>query len=879
MKKSLSKILTSIILSVIIFSINIISSSAVTFNYAIENEEVFSVNDEKKQICTATLEDDFKDDSVLVMFNNNTSLKLDYFDKTDFSNINVKSVNDITKYTVQSIRNECVSKATDTASVLAKTSTNLVAQEQDFDESYLDEDLKVKYSGFHQMVEIKLESTGKQEVLNAIKELEKREDVLAVEPNYIIHLDSSTVVPNDTYVSEQWAIDKINLPLAWNITTGNKSVDVGVVDTGIKVAHSDLTANIDTNLSKSFVDDSPLTDERGHGTHVAGIIGAVGNNNSGISGACWDVNLISLKIFNSAGNGSAGSLAEAINYAQANNIEILNFSGSFWGDKDYQTYCGVLKEAIDNYEGLFVCAAGNEAVDVDNVTLNPNGFSSRTIYPATYTNSNIIAVAGTKRNDELWYEDIYKGSSYGATSIDLAAPGEGIYSTYNGDTSDLYYINMSGTSMATPYVAGVAALIKSKYPGISTFGIKKALLDSVDEVTALSDKVKTGGRLNAYAALTAVENCKYTIVYNKNGGSGSDMSDTTVTYGITTNLNVNTYSPSNGKRFIGWYAHRQSDNKWYYVGESGSGWYTEGNQPSGYTKHLYCDEAGVAHSSSVNNDIVTMYAQWGPSRYSVIFDANGGGGTPMASQMGIYDTSEILNTNTFTRGGYHFIGWTALRMSDNKWLYTNGSVSEWYVDGEQPSDYTKHVFVDGAAVTNLTGINNDIVRMYAQWNPNVYTIYFDSNGGTGNMNPITAYSDTDVSLGTNLFTKSGYLFSGWNIVDDDGYWCLVCGDLEDWYDDIPQGYSKKLFYNNDTVNYISDFGCNLTAYAQWVSKDSVLIGDVNLDGSISVNDATTIQKYLAGTYTFNDVQLYAADVNKDGVVSVLDVTELQKLLV
>lgn len=159
--------------------------------------------------------------------------------------------------------------------------------------NYIDDEIKEEYSSFHQMVEIKLNIKSKQNVLDVIHELEKRDDVLVAEPNYIIELDSSSVVPNDTYVNKQWAIDKINLPSAWGITTGSKSVNVGIIDSGIKAAHSDLNANVDSTLSKSFVDNSPLTDEFGHGTHVSGIVGAVGNNNRGISGACWDVNLIS----------------------------------------------------------------------------------------------------------------------------------------------------------------------------------------------------------------------------------------------------------------------------------------------------------------------------------------------------------------------------------------------------------------------------------------------------------------------------------------------------------------------------------------------------------------------------------------------------------
>lgn len=876
MKKRNCIILTSLLLSVIIFSVNSISVSAAVFKETVRSEVVFQAKTEQKQICTATIDAEFADDSVLVMFNNDTSLNLDEYDKYDFTSINAQSVKDITKYKKSSIKNDINNKFSDLSVASARsiddTTLREIKQERDV---YL----KNNYSDYHQIVEIKLKDTGKQNVLDAIRELEKRDDVLVAEPNYIMHLDSSTVVPNDTRYSEQWAINKIDLPLAWNLTTGSSTVDVGILDTGIKADHPDLADNIDQTLSKSFIDDYPFVDEYGHGTHVAGIVGAIGNNNTGIAGTCWDVNLISLKITKNGSNEIlVGNLVNAINYAQENDIEILNLSASLAGNKDYQNNHSALKEALDNFEGLFICSAGNQLINVDGALNESEGsFSTWKIYPSTYTNENIMTVAATTNNDILWTFNGQQGSNYGPVSIDLAAPGDEICSTFIGETDDSYYKSWSGTSMAAPYVTGVAALIKSKYPGISPYGIKKAILDSVDIVPALNGKVKTSGRLNAYQALLAVEDCQYTVAYNKNGGSGTTMSNTTVTYGITTRLSANTYTPQNGKKFIGWYAHRQSDNKWYYEGANGTGWYTEGSQPSGYTKHLYNDQARVAHTSSVDNDLITMYAQWGTSEYYISFNPNGGGGTNLAQQRLTYDKAEALSGNLYTKAGYYFAGWVAKRDTDNKWYYTNGTQNAWYTENQQPSGYSKYVFEDKAVVLNLSGVHNDVVRMYATWNPNEYTIYFDSNGGTGTMNPITGYSDIDVNLGTNAFTKTNYLFKGWHIVDDEGYWCVDDDGYEDWSDDLT-GYEKKLFGNNDVVNYVSDAGVNLTAYVQWVSKDSVLIGDVNLDGVVSVLDATDIQKYLVGNCEFNDIQLYAADVNGDGIISILDVNEIQELL-
>lgn len=623
--------------------------------------------------------------------------------------MNVSSVNDITKYKVNSIKNKCISKLKKTSAYSDEEIFKLSSFECDIDNYYLDKDLKAEYSGFHQMVVLKLENKGKQEVLDTVRELEKRDDVIAAEPNYTAY---TNVVPSDTYVDEQWAIDKIDLPSAWEITTGSKSVSVGVVDTGIKASHSDLTANIDASLSKSFIDDSPLTDEQGHGTHVAGIIGAVGNNNMGISGACWNVNLVSLKIHTKDANGKdveggATKLAEALIYAEENNIEIVNSSNSF---KD-NPVC--LKEAIDNYSGILITAAGNDCKNIDDPS---TGY--KRIYPAIYDNDNIIVVTASNSNDEFMHGVAWepgRTSNYGLKSVDLLAPGKDIYSTYNGDTSDKYYINLSGTSMATPYVAGVAALIKSKYPGISVSGIKKALLDGVDKIPAMSNFVKTGGRLNAYKALMAVENCKYTIVYDKNGGSGSNMANTTVTYGINTKLRKNTYLPPTGKKFDGWTAYRASDKKWYYSNGISSGWYAEGSQPAGYKKHLYKDQVNVAHTTSVSKDTVTMYAQWSYINYTVTFNANGGSGSTMAFQQITYGTYQKLRKNTYAKDGYVFYGWNGYRKSDNKWLYDNGISDCWCIEGNEPSGYQKHIYEDEITVGKSTTVHNDTVIMYAHW--------------------------------------------------------------------------------------------------------------------------------------------------------------------
>nr|WP_304012036.1 S8 family serine peptidase [Ruminococcus bromii] len=551
-----------------------------------------------------SLSEDFCDNSLIVALRNETSMELDTYSVSDFSEVNAKSVKDLTSDTVDTIQNEYVSVYNDFINVVSQDDTVFLSDElgqQALDS--IDENIKDEYSDFHQTLCITLNKHDKQNVLDAIETLQKRNDVLYAEPNYCITLDS-TDVTNDEYVSEQWALDKINLPDAWKITTGSKSVKVGIMDTGIKADHPDLTDNVDRELSKSFIDgisdEVALTDSNGHGTHVAGIIGAVGNNGTGVAGTCWNIDLVSLKVLNDNGNkDKLSDIIDAINYAEAKNIKILSLSASFEGhiSKSFE-------ETISNYSGLLVCSAGNRNLNIETA----NKYSK--IYPSIYTSDNIISVAASNVDDKIWKTDDYEGSNYGLVSVDLAAPGASIYSTYAAENKA--YTNMSGTSMATPYVTGVAALIQSKYQNISTKATKKAILDGVDKSSYWSKYVKTGGRLNAYNALKSAGDCKFTIQYDKNGGSGSNMPNTTVTYGVSTKISLNTYqSPSDEKLFAGWYANRKSDNKWLYQNESGKlGWYKEGSQPSGYTKSIYRDGVTVAHTSSVKNDTIVMYAYW-----------------------------------------------------------------------------------------------------------------------------------------------------------------------------------------------------------------------------------------------------------------------------
>ncbi len=550
-----------------------------------------------------------------------------------------------------------------------------------------------------------LEKTGKEAVEEALEILNNDPAVEYAEPDYFLEC---TATPNDLYYSYQYALEKIDANSAWDYTKGDNSVVVGIIDTGIDGTHPDLCDNLWVNPNPNeygYTNDihgynfyekyggtpTDISLSKGHGTHVAGIVGAKGNNEIGVCGINWNVSLAWLGIgIEGSEYLDASAAVEAIHYANLHDIPIINAS---WGSEFYSER---LKEEIEQYDGLFITAAGNDRSNIDDSPF----------YPASYDLPNIITVANSNSSDQL-----SRKSNYGKSSVDLAAPGSSVYSTCINST----YVYKSGTSMAAPYVAGVAALIKSKYPGISTSGIKKALLDSVDKIPDWSDKVKSGGRLNAYKALRAVENCKYTIIYDKNGGSGNNMSNTTVTYGINTRLRKNTYLPPKGKKFDGWNAYRASDKKWYYTNGTNSGWYLEGSQPSGYKKHLYSDEVNVAHTTSVSNDTVTMYAQWSYINYTVTFNSNGGTGSTMTPQQITYGTYQKLRKNTYTRAGYIFNGWNGYRKSDNKWYYDNGTDDCWCLEGNEPNGYQKHIYTDEVTVGKSTTAHNDTIIMYANW--------------------------------------------------------------------------------------------------------------------------------------------------------------------
>ena len=371
-------------------------------------------------------------------------------------------------------------------------------------------------------------------VEGALEVFQSDPNVEYAEPNYYQY---ATGTPNDALFGLLWGMHNtgqtvngtagipdadIDAPEAWDITTGSSSVVVAVVDSGVSTLSvvNDLSGNIWSNPgeipengidddSNGYVDDvvgwdfvfddnSP-NDANGHGTHVAGTVAAVGNNSTGVTGVSWSTKIMALRFLDARGSGSTEDAISAILYANAKGAHVINNS---WGGGGYNQS---LKDAIDASSAVVVCAAGNggsDSIGDDNDAV-PH-------YPSSYTSSNLIAVAATDQNDNR-----ASFSNYGPTSVDVAAPGVNILSTLS--TGGYGYL--AGTSMAAPHVAGLAALIhtvsSSASSGNRTLAatdIIQTIKDTVDPLSSLSGVIATGGRINAYTAVSS-------------GGNGDELED------------------------------------------------------------------------------------------------------------------------------------------------------------------------------------------------------------------------------------------------------------------------------------------------------------------------------------------------------------------
>jgi len=347
---------------------------------------------------------------------------------------------------------------------------------------------------------------------------------------------ASTTPANDPYYKNGslWGLNNtstsaadIAAPEAWDRTTGNTSNPiVAVIDEGVDIYHPDLKANIWVNQKEKNgvsrkdddgngkVDDingwnayknSPKVYEGNqddHGTHVAGTIGAVGNNGTGVTGVNWQTDIMGCKFMGPAG-GYTSDAIECLDYVTVSGAKVSNNS---WGGGGYnQALYDTIKKAGTDYGHIFVVAASNEGVNNDSTPVYPSSYgaddaATSSTYKTTATPNgfapldNVISVAATDKSDAK-----SSFSNYGLKSVDLGAPGSGIYSTLPENK----YGSYSGTSMATPHVTGTVGLVWAKNPGLTPTQVKSLILNNVDKISSMDQKTVSAGRLNAYKAVNA----------------------------------------------------------------------------------------------------------------------------------------------------------------------------------------------------------------------------------------------------------------------------------------------------------------------------------------------------------------------------------------
>jgi len=358
-------------------------------------------------------------------------------------------------------------------------------------------------------------------IRDAIHKYRQNPNVLYAEPNFIVHAFN---VPNDPLFPQMWDLQNtgqeggmagadIHATQAWNITKGSSSVIVAIIDTGIDFNHQDLAANVWSNPStfsgtingatvscaagthgfNAIAQTCDPLDDNGHGSHVSGTIGAVGNNGVGVVGVNWTVQLMACKFLDQNGNGNTSDAITCLDFVKAmkdsgQNVIATNNS---WGGADFSQALSDAVAAQMNDGVLFVAAAGNDTSDND---LLP-------VFPASLDLPNVISVAATTRLDLLaGFSDV------GQHSVHLGAPGQEILSTTPNNTYSVF----SGTSMATPHVTGVAALLAAQDPTRDWRAIKNLILAGGDVIPALNQTI-SGRRLDAFGSM----NCANTVIESR----------------------------------------------------------------------------------------------------------------------------------------------------------------------------------------------------------------------------------------------------------------------------------------------------------------------------------------------------------------------------
>jgi thermitase len=514
-------------------------------------------------------------------------------------------------------------------------------------------------------------------VRSAVRELRSRPGIRFAEPDYIAH---ESAVPNDPSFGLQWADQNVGQTVngvtgtpgadehtvrGWDSTIGSRSIVIGEVDSGVEYTHPDLAANIWTNpggiggcpagthgynaISSSC---DPMDDETvygGHGTHVAGIMGAVGNNGVGVAGVNWTTTILPVKWVNASGSGTTSDLISGLDWLlkakQAGvNVRVVNDSEVFVGT----AYSQALSDEIDllGQNGvLFVTAAGNTGDNNDNPALRR--------YPCGYDRPTEICVAASNQQDSLpsW-------ANYGPTTVDLAAPGANVYSTLRNGT----YGFVSGSSMASPQVAGTAALVLSQQD-MSPTALKADILQNADQLPSLSGLVRTGGRLDVCRALP------------------SCVQPTTATFGQTSVGPSSDYMVSDRKRVCRFQLTTSGSvsKLTMYLAPTA----TNGQQV--VKGVIYADQAGVPGALLAVSNELTFHSTDSAGWYDLVFPS------AVALQPGTYWIG-VISGGASSVTGFRYASVAGARALNSN-VYTSGPSNPFgtaSIDGEQMSVYATY---------------------------------------------------------------------------------------------------------------------------------------------------------------------------------------------
>ena len=814
-------------------------------NEATQTETLEKIRD-TKILCTATVDQEFDDSSVLVIMDNISGGINKQHDLSFFGDIGASSITDLTTLSSDTLVSSGIVSSESVSRDVSETATISTKKLPWFE---------VNVETFRQILKIELSTHSKENVLNVIKKLEKIEGIKYAGPNYKVQLRSngvdSTQSARSVLLSYPW-VERTDAQDAWDITEGSYNIKVGVIDSGI-ASHPNLQDNL--VVGSNFFDNSGTGDTFGHGTKVAGIIGAVAGNGLDVQGVCPNVSIVPLKVYTTVikkengvetMDGSLDDVIQAVTYAINQGIHILNFSV----DSAENVPLPTLAQKIVNYPGLFVTSAGNDKSDNDGTPHYPSDY--------TQTLTNVISVGGTfflgsdvQNGQELRLES----SNFGANTVDLFAPGDFVITTsINNEGQE----KASGTSFAAPFVSGAAALIMSVRPDLSPAEVKKCIMDSVDKLDGqFEGECVSGGRLNVYKAVQlATQPQTFTGDVNEDGKT--DM--------------IVTRRTSSGKRAID-----------AYLGQS------DGTFVLSYTRDFsqvynYQDPVFVGDVNGDRKTDLIVHTVVAGKRYMLIYRAN-------------FDEQ----TNVLS-----FIGPTLCATTDDHDYYT--TKAKFFVadaNGDGNDDFIVHVKNSNGKRVNLTYLGEAVGSIGVfDTNVNTFTstndykadpVFIGDFNGDGMADMVVPYADLNKKRWLLVYKgkvsapyfETGVKFSSTRTHDPVTYACQqfisdVNGDNKDdlvvhWKDD--NGKRNNLVYKGSSSGLMTEAVKTAATSNNYIATDPVFVGDINGDGcgDMLVQWANSNRKRNLLVYKRKSDVIYET-VGNQTTSETLDLTEIPSCL-